>query len=41
MSRITKAYGVAGVRVYTATLPPTIGAGYLYRQDWIFRHREV
>jgi len=35
--QVTKAYGVARVRVYaTSDLRPTTGAGYLYRQDWIF-----
>jgi hypothetical protein len=35
--QVTKAYGVARVRVYaTSDLRPTSAAGYFYRQDWIF-----
>ena|SRR5438093_2677424 len=37
--RVTKAYGVPGVRVYaTSGLSPGAGAAYSYRQDWIFIH---
>jgi hypothetical protein len=35
--QVTKAYGVARVRVYaTSDLRPTSVAGYSYRYDWIF-----
>ena len=35
--QVTKAYGVARVRVYaTSDLRPTSAAGYSYRYDWIF-----
>jgi len=40
--QVTKAYGVARVRVYaTSDLGSTTGAGYLYRQDWIFIRPEL
>ncbi len=40
--QVTKAYGVARVRVYaTSSLQSTTGAGYLYRQDWIFIRPEL
>lgn len=35
--RVTRAYGVPGVRVYATTgLRPTIAAAYLRHNDWIF-----
>jgi len=35
--QVTKAYGVARVRVYaTSALRPTSAAGYSYRYDWVF-----
>jgi hypothetical protein len=34
--RVTKAYGVPGVRVYAASLGPSTGGSYFSQNDWIF-----
>jgi len=38
--RVTKAYGVPGVRVYAASLGPSTGGSYFGQHDWIFLRPE-